>query len=171
MLPGLTVWQAWYAIVTLAVALVALVRRDDALKWAATIFAANFVASNMIWAASFAPLPTQAAKNITIAVALFAVAAVYRRAPIAIAGGLHIVIVMLAAATDLALIQWGKRPASFLAWSYPDIAAGIGHAGMVLSTWRAGAWQGRFMGLDPRSWVHSIGGGFRSVAAARKEAK
>jgi hypothetical protein len=129
--PGLTVWVAWYGAVLLALALAAWRSDSPAMKVGAAIMAVSFLSAHVIWNGSAWPIAAQCLKNIVVACALIGAAIALHSRALAAAAALHLVIVAIGAAVDLGLILQGRRPLQFLAWSFPDISAGLQHAALV----------------------------------------
>lgn len=131
-MPGITVWIAWYFAVLLALIYVAARSGDASTRAGAVIMAASFLAAHVIWNGSAWPIATQCLKNIAVASALVMAALVFSSKALLAAAVIHLAIVVIGAATDLGLILTAKRPMQFLAWSFPDISAGLQHAALVV---------------------------------------
>jgi len=162
--PGVTVWIAWYAAVLAALAFHAWRSGDKGARTAALVMLVSFLAAHLIWNASAWPIAAHSLKNIVVASALFAVALAFQSRNIFLAGALHLAIVGVGAASDLGFIFGSKRPMQFIAWSFPDVSAGLQHAAlMVLSL---GTRQHENASLEHDSGYGGIRGVFGVAALA-----
>jgi len=130
-LPGLTVWVAWYAAALFALIMAAWRSGSVEMRFGAAVMAASFCASHLIWQASLMPIPAQCLKNIAVSGVLVSGAVILFSRSLIIAAGLHLVIVVIGAAVDLGFLMQGKRPMQFIALSFPDVSAGIQHAALI----------------------------------------
>jgi len=158
--PGVTVWIGWYAVVLAALAFHAWRSRDKGTRAAALIMLASFLAAHLIWNASAWPIAAHSLKNIVVAAGLFAVALAFQNRIIFLAGALHLAIVGIGAASDLGFIFGGKRPMQFIAWSFPDVSAGLQHAALLVLSLRnrerEGASVERDSGYGGFRWVSGV---------------
>lgn len=148
--PGLTVWVAWYAAVLVALVYVAARSGDAAVRAGASIMVASFLAAHVIWNGSAWPIAAQCLKNIAVASALVMAALAFSSKALLAAAVVHLAIVGIGAATDLGLILTAKRPMQFLAWSFPDISAGLQHAALIVVSLGAARLQGLGLVNHPR---------------------
>lgn len=130
--PGVTVWIAWYGLVLAALCYEAGQSRRPAIIASACVMLASFVAAHVIWKASAWPIATHSLKNIVVAVALLFIAYSFSNRSIFIAGCIHISIIAVGFAADFGLIFEGRRPMQFIAWSFPDVSAGLQHAALLV---------------------------------------
>lgn len=150
-MPGLTVWVAWYAAVLFSLIVLAVRRGDAAMRAGAAIMLASFAAAHLIWNASAWPIATHSLKNIAVASALVLAALAFSSRTLLIAAGLHLALVAIGAATDLGLILTGKRPLQFIAFAFPDVSAGFQHAALIILSFGAARSQAVDLGCDHRS--------------------
>ena len=128
---GLTVWVAWMGLVSIA-ALIDAIRSREAWRInAALVLLIAFVASNLIWQAAMLTLETQALKNVAVSGALVMIALVWRAQPPLVAMVLYALCIAAAMLKQSGLMFDGRRPLQFIAWSYPDVAAGLQHAALL----------------------------------------
>jgi len=156
--PGITVWIGWYAVVLAALAFHAWRSRDKGTRASALIMLASFLAAHLIWNASAWPIAAHSLKNIVVGAGLFAVALAFQNRIIFLAGAIHLAIVGIGAASDLGFIFGGKRPMQFIAWSFPDVSAGLQHAALLVLSLRNREREGASMEH------HSGHGSFRWVS-------
>jgi hypothetical protein len=130
--PRFTVYQAAFA-GTLTVALVAAVKaRDPAHIRVALILVAGWIAHQFVHAGQTYPLALHGAINVAVATAIVMPARERWEALVALS---YLAIVAFGAMTHFGYVPGiAARPrGAFIAWSYPDIAAVIGHfANMVV---------------------------------------
>jgi len=162
--PGVTVWIGWYGVVLAALIWQSWRSASPPMRAGAAIMAASFIAAHVIWNASAWPLATHSLKNIVVAVMLFGAAYAMRSRWLAIAGALHIVIIGFAFAADIGMAFGGRRPPNFIAWSFPDVSAGLQHAALMVCSLGSREHQGVNMELHHRS-----GGYHRNFGMARVE--
>ena len=127
---GFTVWRAWYLAVLLAAMIDVLRLRDKELRAAWVVLALSYVASFMTWDLSARPLVDNALRMIIVMAALLFVCFRIETRLAAIFHGLVIFFAYLAYSGVIP--SSGQRPRAFLAWSYPDIAAGLQHVSLVI---------------------------------------
>lgn len=174
--PGLRVWVAWMGLVTLALIWQSWRARDNAAMVAGVILLMSYVAANFTWSvyqevkhiADVTALQAHAARNLVVAVLLFLLAITYWRALFLIAGVLYLSLIFIAVAVDQKVIlDWPRSP-TFLAWSYPDIAAGLQHAALLVISFGVRKREGVDLGRDYRSGDNSGALGFARVAVHPK---
>jgi hypothetical protein len=155
--PILRVWPIWYAIV-LAVACWTMIHRKDDGAWpvSATLIG-SFLAAHFVANFSSMVIPTQAIRFISVAAILMMIGIAFPRWQIFAAAGLHLAIVAFGFAADNGFIFGGKRPMQFIAWSYPDVSAGLQHAALLVLSLRNREHQGASVEH------HSGYGGLRGV--------
>lgn len=135
---GITVWTAWFATVLLVCGAETLRsgERKCILAWLVMLF--SFIASHVTWQTSASPLLDLAIKNLIVAslIVLCALDATF-----VIVAGLHLVLILAAFLAYYGMIPGPRqRPRLFIAYSYPDIAAGVQHACLIILGGRAGGW-------------------------------
>lgn len=162
---GFTVWRAWYAAVLLAALVDVLRARDAELRGVWTVLALSYLASFMSWDLSSRPLEDNALRMLAVMGALLIVSLRPATALIVI---LHGAIIICAYLTTRGLIPApAARPRAFLAWSFPDISAGLQHASLIVLGGSAMAghrvleWRNRLRSLADRR-------GLAGHAATRK---
>lgn len=160
---GLTVWTAWFLAVLLAAGLDTARSRDRELLRAWLVMAAGWCASMVTWTISADPLVDLTIKNLAIMAALLVVAF---RPETALAALLHGVVILAAYGAARGVLPSSvARPRQFLAWSYPDIAAGLQHAALLTL---GGYRPCRSLVLGWRDRRRSLADGLRSAGAARE---
>jgi hypothetical protein len=133
----ITVWRAWFIAVLVACLVDILRHRDRELQAVWAVLALSCLASYMTWDASARPLLDNALRMAAVGGALLLIST---RPAVACAACLHAVVVLTAfAAYQLAIIPTHlERPRVFLAWSFPDISAGLQHASVLAVALSAG---------------------------------
>lgn len=156
---GLTVWRAWYAAVLLAALIDVLRARDSGLRAVWVVLALSWLASFMAWDLSARPLEDNALRMLVVMGGLLIVS--IRPATAAIVA-LHGAVIICAYLTARGLMPGpSARPKVFLAWSFPDISAGLQHAALIVLGGSALAgnslldWRDRLRSLAGRRGVHS----------------
>lgn len=142
-----TVWNLWYLAVLVACLIDILRHRDRDLRGIWVVLALSYMASYMTWDASSRPQLDNALRMIAVGGSLLLIST---RPAVALAACLHTVVVLAAfAAYQIDIIPTHiERPRVFLAWSFPDISAGLQHASLVAIALSAGMGSG---GLGLRS--------------------
>jgi hypothetical protein len=160
---GLTVWTAWFAAVLIASGVDAARTNDRQIILAWCVMFAGWVASMMAWKLSSNPLVDLTIKNLIIMAALLIIAF---RPETALPVLLHGVVILAAYLASVGVIpSANQRPRQFLAWSYPDIAAGLQHASLIILG-GYGACRGRLLGWrDHGGSVASVNSGALSRKA------
>lgn len=126
---GLTVWRVWYAAVLIAALVDVLKLRDSELRAAWAVLALSYLASFMTWDLSARPLEDNTLRMLAVMGGLLIVSVRPALAPAVI---LHGAIILCAYLTSRGLIPGpASRPQSFLAWSLPDISAGLQHVALI----------------------------------------
>ena len=151
-----TVWNFWFCSVVIAAGIDALRTKDRDLALAWAIQAVAFVVSLTVWKISANPLVDLTVKNLIVMAALLLVCFRIETGLSAILHGVVIFAAYLAASGVIP--SSGQRPRAFLAWSYPDIAAGLQHASLIIIG-GLGAAQNAVLGWGNRG---------RSVAASAR---
>lgn len=136
-MPGLSVWVAWYAAVLLSLAWLAVRSGEPSVRAGAAIMVASFLAAHVIWNMSAWPIAAQSIKNIAVAAMLLMAALALFSWSLVIAASIHLVIVAVGAAADLGLVLNTPRPVQFVAWSFPDVSAGLQHAALIVISFGA----------------------------------
>jgi len=133
-LGSIRVWPLWMGLVVLALIAQSARSRDASRIVPAIIMGLAFIAAHVIWNLSAMPIAAQSIKNVSVAALLLCLTPIFPRWQIFAAAGLHLAIVAFGFAADNGLVFEGRRPMQFIAWSYPDVSAGLQHAAlMVLS--------------------------------------
>jgi hypothetical protein len=125
-----TIWNFWFCAVVIAAGVDALRTKDRDLALAWAIQAIAFVVSLTVWKISANPLVDLTIKNLIVMAALLLVCFKPETGLSAILHGLVILAAYLAAIGVIP--SAGQRPRAFLAWSYPDIAAGLQHLSLII---------------------------------------
>lgn len=127
---GFTVWRAWYAAVLLAALVDVLRARDSELRGVWAVLALSYLASFMSWDLSSRPLEDNALRMLAVMGGLLIVSIRPATAMVVI---LHGAVIICAYLTTRGLIPApAARPRAFLAWSFPDISAGLQHASLMV---------------------------------------
>ena len=169
--PGLSVWVAWYGLVLVALMFDAWRSGKPAVRSASIVMLASFVAAHVIWNASAWPVAAHSLKNIVVAVALMSVAAAYSSRAVFVAAFTHLAIVAVGFMAEFGVLFEGKRPAQFIAWSFPDVSAGLQHAALIVLALGTREREGVAMEHHPRSGDHRGAYGLASVAVREGESK
>jgi hypothetical protein len=160
---GLTVWTAWFLAVLLAAGADAARARDRELGLAWAVMAMAWLAALLAWKISADPLIDLTLKNIIVMTLLLIVT---RRPETALAVAAHGVVILAAYMAARGVIpSAGQRPRQFIAWSYPDIAAGLQHASLILLGGYSGARSLVLGWRDRRRPVAAARGGPRPARA------
>jgi hypothetical protein len=129
---GIKVWVAWMGAVTIALIWQSWRLRDRDIMVAGCVLFASYILANFTWVFSSTPLITHSARNVLVALIMLMIAIKSWRliflAPVA----LYVAIVIAAALTEAKILFNWPRPDTFLALSYPDIAAGFQHAALLV---------------------------------------
>ena len=146
--PGITIWIAWFFLVLLAAGADCARSQDGPSTAAWAIMAIGWALSMLTWRLSANPLLDLAAKNVMIAALLIGVGAWHGRSLIVAIAFAHLALILVAFMSSIGWVPGpGQRPRQFVAYSYPDIAAGIQHVCLVI--------LGGFAGGEP-AWVDRI---------------
>ena len=129
--PHARVWVVWMGVVTLALVIQAWRGRDHAVMVAGAVLFASYVIANFTWVFSREPLMAHSARNVLVALVLLVIAVKSGRRIFVAPMALYIAVVAAAALTEAKIIFYWPRPNTFLAWSYPDFAAGLQHAALL----------------------------------------
>ena len=130
--PGITVWIGWYGLVLAALCYEAGRSRLPSIMASASVMLASFIAAHVIWNASAWPIAAHSLKNIVVAVALIFIAYSMASKAVFTAAFIHLAIVAVGFAADFGLMFEGRRPMQFIAWSFPDVSAGLQHAALLV---------------------------------------
>lgn len=151
---GFTVWTAWFFAVLIAAGVDCWRSRDRELQLAWAVMAIAWVASMLAWKVSSVPLVDLTVKNIVVMALLLTIAFRPETAVPALLYGLVILAAYLAAIGYIPSVA--ARPRQFLAFSYPDIAAGLQHVSLILL---AGPWLRHVLGdhTDNRRGADLVG--------------
>lgn len=169
--PGVTVWIGWYGLVLAALMFETWRSRQPALRAASAVMLASFIAAHVIWNASFWPVAAHSLKNIVVATILIGIASAYSSRAIFVAAFIHLAIVGVGFAADFGVLFGGKRPLQFLAWSFPDVSAGLQHAALLVLAIGCRQQQSVDLELDPRHGDLRGLGGLAAVAVREGESK
>lgn len=169
--PGVTVWIGWYGLVLAALVLEAWRSRQPAPSLAALTMLASFLAAHVIWNASLWPIAAHSLKNIVVATVLIGIASSYSSRAVFVAAFIHLAIVAVGFAADFGVLFEGRRPMQFIAWSFPDVSAGLQHAALLVLALGTREREGAAVGLHPRSGGHRGAYGLATVAVREGESK
>ena len=168
-LPGVTVWIAWYFVVLTIFSHQAFRSKNEAIRAAAIVMICSFLAAHVIWNASYWPIAAQSLKNIVVASTLLLVGYGFRSRIVFLAAFLHLLIVGVGFMADLGFMFGGKRPMQFLAWSFPDVSAGLQHAALMVLSLGCHRHQNARVGDYPRHEPIRIMGGMATMAKVHKD--
>ena len=169
--PGVTVWIGWYGLVLAALIFEAWRSRLPALRLAALTMLASFIAAHVIWNASLWPLAAHSLKNIVVATMLIGIASSYFSRAVFVAAFIHLAIVAVGFAADVGILFEGRRPMQFIAWSFPDVSAGLQHAALLVLALGTREREDAAVGLHPRSGDHRGAYGLAAVAVRKNSGK
>lgn len=166
--PAVTVWVGWFFLVLLASGLDAARAEDGPSIAAWGVMAAGWFVSMLTWRVSANPLLDLAAKNLLLAALLIGIAAWSARPLLYAIAFAHLALIAVAFLSARGLVPGpAQRPRQFIAYSYPDIAAGIQHVCLIALGGFAGgqpAWVDRFRRMGVRPVAGNAG---RSSGASR----
>jgi hypothetical protein len=163
---GLTVWTAWMLAVLIAAGIDCYRLRGRQLMQAWAVLAISWVAAMTTWAMSGNHLVDFTLKNLAVMAALLLIAF---RPETVLPALLHGVIILVAYLTSRGVIpSSGQRPRVFLAWSHPDISAGLQHASLLFM---GGYTLARNYLLGLRSGDRPLAVDYGSARVARVESK
>lgn len=169
--PGVTVWIGWYGLVLAALLFEAWRSRLPALRLAALVMLASFLAAHVIWNASPWPTAAHSLKNIVVATVLIGIASSYFSRAVFVAAFIHLAIVAVGFAADFGILFEGRRPMQFIAWSFPDASAGLQHAALLVLALGTREREDVALGLHSRSGDHRGAYGLATVAVREGESK
>lgn len=167
--PGISVWIAWMGVVSLALGWQSWRTRDLVMIAISVILFISYVVANFTWVFSPTPIMTHSARNVLVAGILFVIFATYVRWQIAVAALLYASIVGFAFAAERKWLFGDGRSATFIAWSYPDVAAGLQHAALLFLSIPDRERESTTLARDRASRYRGNGLGLQGAAASKAE--
>lgn len=147
-------------------------RKDQGAVVISAVMIVSFLSAHSIANFSGLIIPAQSLRFIVVATALLLlVFSVYPRWQIAVAASIHLAIVAVGFAADFGVLFEGRRPMQFIAWSFPDVSAGLQHAALLVLALGTHKREDVAMGLHPRPGGRRGAYGLATVAVREGESK